>query len=273
MFEGEVSEEASSWSEIPDSETNVYVRRWLRHFASLRKTSLEACDPRLSAVMPPSRIVTLKPERRDLLINECWLQSRGAGSLGPDAFDGLIGELEEAALWAQQHSIARTSFIRLGFRAPTDSALGREDNFRVDSGSEALELLLDSQRVFEDLCLAQECAYTPALLVRPWIDIPPGCELRAFIRGNRLVALSQRHLEAPWPQLQRHRAEWEQAVQLRCAELAPAWPLEDLVVDFACLQGTPFILDVHPWLPWSSPALFTWEELDAQTVHAFRCLS
>ena len=46
-------------------------------------------------------------------------------------------------------------------------------------------------------------------------------------------------------------------------------PLDDLVVDFACLNGQAMVVDLHPWLPWCGGALFSWEE-DDFAAYSFR---
>ena len=42
-----------------------------------------------------------------------------------------------------------------------------EGGLQVDGGTEALEVLLQSPRVFDDLCLFQECGEAPALAADP----------------------------------------------------------------------------------------------------------
>ena len=259
------------WAEAVDSRTNEYVRRWMRHFPLLRATAIESWYEALEPASLPTLLRPLAREQRDLLIDEHWRRVVERPSRPPAAFDELILELEELVVAAQARSPVGASFVRLGFRAPTDSPTAGRGRLQVDGGPEALEVLLESARVFDDLCLAQECGYTPSLVVRPWLELTRGHELRGFVRGRRLVGLSQRLLDAPQPELIERGPELEALVRRRAAELAPRWPLDDLVVDFAVLDGQAWIVDLAPWLPWTDPALFSWGD-DEPGEYSFRYL-
>ncbi|MGE0706846.1 MAG: hypothetical protein AB7N76_06540 [Planctomycetota bacterium] len=259
------------WADDVDSRTNRYVRRWMRHFPALRATCAGAWWAALRHASLPGELLVLTAEQRDLLIEDHWRRVVGWPAGPPARFEALIDGLEARISRAQRFSPVGAAFVRLGTRAPLDSPQGFEAQFQVDSGLEALELLLDSERVFDDLCLAQECGHAPALLLRPWLELPRGAELRAFVRGRALRGLSQRHADAPLPELIERAAEYEAAVQRRCVELAGAWPLDDLVVDFTCLEDEAWVVDLHPWLPWTESALFSWEE-DSFSSYSFRYL-
>lgn len=257
------------WADDVDSRTNCYVRRWMRHFPSLRASYAETWWPELREASLPGELLQLSQAERDLMIDDHWRRVGGRPTPEPDVFEALVLSLEERIVRAQRFSPTGAAFVRLGSRAPTDSPSGLDGELQVDSGNEALELLLESERVFDDLCLAQECAYAPAILVRPWLEIPAANELRAFLRAGELVGLSQRHSEAPLSDLVTEASSFEAQVQTRCAALQGRWPLDELVVDFACLEGDAWIVDLHPWLEWTSSALFSWEE-DRFTNYEFR---
>ncbi|RMG16352.1 MAG: hypothetical protein D6731_06385 [Planctomycetota bacterium] len=245
----------------------------MRHFAALRATCVEAWQDALDDVALPAWFVRLDAAARDLLIEACWRRERGERPLPAEALEEVVLGLEEGVLSAQTASPEGAAFVRTGFRAPNDSAIARENDRQVDGGPEALAVLLESRRVFEDLCLAQECAYEPSLVVRPWIEVAPSSELRAFVRERRLVGLSQRLTETPLPALGERAEDLEARVQRRCEELRQRWPLPDLVVDFVVRDDEgALVLDLHPWLDWCDPALFSWQE-DTFERYAFRTLS
>lgn len=262
---------ALAWPDDVDSRTNNYVRRWMRHFPALRDTCVEAWIEELAPVSLPTAVRQLTADERDLLVEDHWRREINRPGCEPDAFDSLFLGLEELVLQAQLQSPVGAAFVRIGTRAPLDSPLGAEADMQMDGGREALELLLDSPRLFDDMCLFQECGHLPSVVIRPWIEIEPGLELRAFVRGRRLVGLSQRYAQEPQPELIARAAELEAAVQARCEELAHAWPLDDLVVDFAWHDERVVIVDLHPWLAWCDSALFSWEE-DAFESYSFRYL-
>lgn len=243
----------------------------MRHFALLRASYAETWWEDLKDMALPGRVVALTPVQRDLLIEDRWRRDVDRPACDPATFEPLIQVLESEILRAQRFSPVGAAFVRLGSRAPLDSTQGLASDFQADCGSEALEVLLDSERVFDDLCLAQECQYAPSLLVRPWLEIPPWLELRAFLRSGKLVGLSQRHAARFMPELVKNADALEAAVQARCEELAGRWPLRDVVADFAVQDDQAWIVDLHPWLPWSEGALYSWEE-DTFSTYSFRYL-
>ncbi|MCO5171929.1 MAG: cell division cycle 123 family protein [Planctomycetes bacterium] len=255
---------AMLWRELVDSRTNDYVRRWMRHFPELRATCVEQWIQALVGASVPTWVHPLSAAERDLLVDEHWRRVTERPGHAPEEFESIVEALEKDVVEAQEASTEAgavgAAFVRLGSRAPLDSPLLIEGSLQVDSGSEALEVLLQSERVFDDLCLMQECGYVPALVVRPWLDLAPGTELRAFIRGRELVGLSQRQVDGVQPELVARAAELEEAVRRRCAELAPRWPLDDLVADFVIDDEAALLSDLHPFLDWTDPALFSWEQ-------------
>jgi len=259
------------WADDVDSRTNRYVRRWMRHFPLLRASYMESWWSELRDASLPGDLLELSAAERDLLIEDHWRRVGSRPAPEPDRFEALVLSLEERIVRAQRFSPISAAFVRLGSRAPTDSPGAFDAEFQVDGGTEALELLLESERVFDDLCLAQECAYAPAIVVRPWLEIPAGRELRAFLRAGELVGLCQRHADAPLSDLIDEAPALEAQVRERCAALQGRWPMDELVVDFACLEGEAWIVDLHPWLGWTSSALFSWEE-DRFEHYEFRYL-
>lgn len=253
----------SLWSDALDSPAYAYVGRWMRHFPALRATALEAWYPELADQCLPALTAPLSPDERDLLVDEAWRRRTERASREPEEFDGVVEHLEELVLQAQERSPVGAAFVRLSNRAPLDSAPFVRGDRQVDGGPEALEALLTSERVFDHLCLAQECAHAPALVVRPWLEIPAWTELRAFVRQGCLVGLSQRHTDRPFPQLHAGASSFERAVREALGELRQRLPRalpgrDELVLDFVLQNGRALLLDVQPWLPWTDPALFDW---------------
>jgi hypothetical protein len=258
------------WTDDVDSRTNRYVRRWMRHFPLLRATCTESWLDDLAEVTLPTWVHPLTPNERDLLVDAHWRLQAGRRPCDPEAFDGIVLALEELILAAQRTSAVGAAFVRLGYRAPLDSPIGLDGDLQVDGGPEALLVLRDSERVFDDLCLSQECNHSPSIIVRPWVEILAEGELRGFIRNRELMGLCQRIADSPMPGFIGQASLLEAAVKRRCAELADVWPLDDLIVDFACLQDEEAtVLDLHPWLPWTDGKLFSWEE-DSFEHYSFR---
>jgi hypothetical protein len=240
------------WREDVDSRTNAYVRQAMRHFPALRCTYIESWAAAARGTMLPSLELRLVPQLRDLLIDEHWRRATGLPSWNPHEFDGLVEQLERAVLQAQTLSPVGAAFVRLGSRAPLDSQIAQGGNFQVDGGPEALEVLLDSGRVFDDLCLAQECGYDPSVVVRPWLEIAQAHELRAEIRDGELVGLWRRP-----PQVQRlvptptgdPTPGQREATLARLPLLRELFGTPDLLVDVISNEDEASLLDVSPILP------------------------
>jgi hypothetical protein len=243
-----------AWRESVDSPTNERVRRWMRHFALIRETSIERWIEPLALASVPAFVHPVGPDLRDLLLDQHWRRETAGTPHGLDLFDGVVDVLEEGVLEACQHSDVGAAFVRTGSRSPIDSALAIEGALQVDGGTEALEVLLQSRRVFDDLCLAQECGHAPTLVLRPWLELAPWAELRAAIVGRRLVALSPRHLSEGSPAMNGRERTLARAVRRRCVELEALWPLDDVIVDFVVADGDALILDIGPLVPDIDPA-------------------
>jgi hypothetical protein len=238
-----------AWRESVDSPTNDRVRRWMRHFALIRETSIERWIEPLALASVPSFVHPITSELRDLLVDQHWRRETGLAQHPLEVFDAIVDVLEEGVLEACQHSDVGAAFVRTGSRSPIDSALAIEGALQVDGGTEALEVLLQSRRVFDDLCLAQECGHAPTLVLRPWLELAPWAELRAAIVGRRLVALTARHLPDGSPAMNGRERALARAARRRCAELEALWPLDDVVVDFVVADGDALILDIGPLVP------------------------
>lgn len=182
-----------AWRDDLDSATNAWVRRWMPHFGVFRDACVESWVEPLRAHTLPTTLLRLTAHHRDLLIEARWRLTQRQDSLPGEAFDELIDALEQLILDAQDNSPVGAAFLRLGSRAPLDSPVAHGMDHQVDGGPEALEVLLQSNRVFEDLCLAQECQYEPTLILRPWLEIPRDAEVRAEWRDGALVDVGQRY--------------------------------------------------------------------------------
>lgn len=262
---------ATLWREAIDSRTNEHVRRWMRHFPALRATSLERWVDAFGEAAVPAACRLLEPAERDLLVDEVWRRSTERSGHSTDEFSDVIDTLEEGVRACTDRSEVGAAFVRLGTRAPTDSPLAQEGGLQVDGGTEALEVLLQSPRVFDDLCLYQECGHVPSIAVRPWLDIAPWAELRAFVRGRRLVGLTQRRVDRVWGQLAARAGEVEASVRARCEALASLWPQDDVIVDLV-VDDEALVLDLHPFVPLVDAGLFGWEEPGLFDRFAFRFL-
>ncbi len=115
---------------------------------------------------------------------------------------------------------------------------------RVTSVTDALALLLASERIFDDLELALEfpASWSQQLVVRRWSPVALDGEFRGFVFGGRLTALSQYYIPCYFESLQ--DAERRARVAAQCAALVasvrtllPPNKNECAVVDFLSVDN------------------------------------
>ncbi len=100
---------------------------------------------------------------------------------------------------------------------------------RLASARAVLTCLLTSDRVCEDdlpLALGFPACWTQHLCLREWVTIPPAGELRAFVFGGRLTALTQYYVPAHFPELVAHRERAAALVQELFDAMAPRCPVQ-----------------------------------------------
>lgn len=122
----------------------------------------------------------------------------------------------------------------------------------VRSGAEAVTLLLDSERVAEDLKYAYDEGASVApisLVVRAWdVRIRPQCEFRAFVANNKITCIGQYWHSLFFPEL----AAVKDVVAADCIALFEraiqrALPVPVAMLDLAWLgPGSCLLIEVNP---------------------------
>ena len=161
------------------------------------------------------------------------------------------------------------AFVRLGSTSPKDSPLFPMLGGRVRHGDQVIRLLTSSQaRIAPALRQAVRLTYLPTLFLRPWREIPRGSELRCFMRGRRLIGVSQYDLAGPaLSDLGRDKLD---ALSAEIASFFSffrrAVHLEDVVFDlifaFAGTQVQLTLLELNPLDSLTDGCLFSWREDD-----------
>jgi D123 len=101
-----------------------------------------------------------------------------------------------------------------------------------------------------------------SLFLRRWQDIPPWAEFRAFVRGRRIIGVSQYPTHTFHPEIPSQAAELQQAIVQLFHEIMHLLPLDDVIVEI-CAAPTPKglkmqVVELNPLLPVSDAGLFTW---------------
>lgn len=139
---------------------------------------------------------------------------------------------------------------------------------RVADGADAVALLVNSQRVYEDLAMSLKlykgAEWSQELVVRRWESINQEWEFRAFVYNGRLTACTHYYNGVYVPLLVATKAETAQRIQDYWAQsihplLAPT--VQTYVVDFA-VEPPPskkiWVVEINNPPPVAGTALFDW---------------
>lgn len=105
------------------------------------------------------------------------------------------------------------------------------------------------------------------LALRKWYPgLRPESEFRCFVRGRRLVAVSQRDPSAYYPSLPGWSAEVQPKIEDFFEEvIEPQFASENYTFDvYVRADGKVKLIDFNPWGGYTLPLLFTWEELEEE---------
>ena len=232
------------------------------YLARVLPTYIENWAPALYALSIPQLALPLSVEEARSLEARLWCREGRLGTGAAPPIELLSRRLEEAI-----RCFPGGAFVRLGSRSGKDSILARTCGLRVETGESALRLLCaGSERVAFDLRLALRHGYSPYLFVRQWLDIPPWAEFRCFMKGRRLIGITQydcRNL-GHCPEISRNADTIEQAIHSFFPRFVAVSHLDDVVWDvFVEGIGTgtaPVVrlLELNPFFPKTDPVLFDW---------------
>ncbi len=184
------------------------------------------------------------------------------------------------------------AFVRLSTRSPKDSRIARKKSdeifqeelkkgngdensrliaivkssilgLKVSSGKEAMDLLLDSQRVYDDLVTALQFSkkkgFTQKIFIREWIDIPIDMEFRGFIHKKNLNSISQYYHYLLFPNLPKQIPIIEKRIKEFYNTIKNKITLESFIIDFAILKDKVILIELNPFFLGTDPCLFSWK--------------
>ena len=142
-------------------------------------------------------------------------------------------------------------------------AIGRVNFLRVTNGSEAMSLLLTSERVFSD-CLDWLQYGEPVMIAlrefEPEVVLEN--EFRAFVFRHQLTAISQYDHYTYYPALQGARQSRLKAlIHAEWQRIHPLVGEESYCIDFCYLPSKDSVrmIEISPFLPCTGPACFNWK--------------
>uniref|UniRef100_A0ACD5TZL4 Uncharacterized protein n=1 Tax=Avena sativa TaxID=4498 RepID=A0ACD5TZL4_AVESA len=105
------------------------------------------------------------------------------------------------------------------------------------------------------------------LALRKWYPgLRPESEFRCFVRGQKLVGVSQRDPSAYYPSLPGWRVEVQPKIEDFFEDVVePQFAAEDYTFDVSVrADGRVKLIDFNPWGGYTLPLMFTWEELEEE---------
>lgn len=143
------------------------------------------------------------------------------------------------------------------------------ESLQIRNGTEALKLLLSSDRVGEDLEYAlepgdQDLEKRISLVVREWVDIPLWAEFRGFVWGGKLTSIGQYNHLVMFPELA-EQAETIKAELVGFFEIVKDQiSLDRYIIDFAWTTDRVYLVEVNPFdgelvFP-ASTGLWSWDD-------------
>jgi hypothetical protein len=276
--------------------TACAMRSWYpAHRRHTFRTELIALEPPFLAYLDADGVVLPTPadpanlSPLDPRAGRAAAADEGGGGGGDDAalqnpppcFPSL-----ECAIVAAITALGGDAFPKLDWTAPADATwVAPAGSLRCATAGDVFLLLKSSDLARYDLDLArrlqgerggsgsgggepqpQPPAFTPHLALRTWYPLHPAGEWRVFVRGRRVVGVSQRHTGQRFDHLaaspeERHAAR-DALLDFYERKVRGAFPLRDYAWDaYIDRRGRVWLLDFAPFGYETSPLLFGWDEL------------
>ena len=132
---------------------------------------------------------------------------------------------------------------------------------RTENAQEAMELLLTSQRILDDL---EDCArfhFQPSIILRKWIEIPEWAEFRGFVDEGELMGLSQYFHYCYFPEIKENEQEILDRVRKCLEKVREKLLINSCIIDFALLENAEtLILELNPFFVGTDLCLFSWRK-------------
>ncbi|KAK4253723.1 hypothetical protein QN277_010362 [Acacia crassicarpa] len=187
----------------------------------------------------------------------------------PPSFPELELKVKESI-----ESLGGAVFPKLNWSAPKDTAwISSTGTLRCTTFSEIALLLRSSDSLFHDLCHAYDSSDDKSssrpqnffLALRKWYpSLRPEMEFRCFVRGKKLIGISQREVTTFYPALLEKKNDLLLLMQdFFNNKVRYVFESENYTFDvYITIDERIKILDFNPWGGFTLPLLFAWEELD-----------
>ncbi|KAH9480460.1 Cell division cycle protein 123 [Psilocybe cubensis] len=172
-------------------------------------------------------------------------------------------------------------FPKLNFSSPKDASwllpsssplkcMSPADVYLLLKSSDFINHDLSTESVFEGTKYDPSSSISPTyeleLVLRKWYPVDRGRELRCFVRGDKLIGISQRDVNFYefWNDTDTQAKVASAVSEFWETNIRPHWSAQpDYVFDFLLTRDLTrgHIIDFNPYMPKTDPLLFTYEEL------------
>ena len=202
--------------------------------AAVTRTFPENWPTALAALSFDGQAVQLSPEDTQMLGSLNGFVQRAMGpvqSIGLS--DGMYAAIEDALT-----ALPDGAMPRLGYCSWKGSSLVHRPARTL---ADVMQIITQNdERIGRALACALIAGQGVVLHLRTWVEIAPASEFRAFVRGGRLIGVSQYHHRTRFPELIAQRAEIETALTAFTPTLLAALQTDDGALD-------PVVVDL--WAP------------------------
>ncbi|GMH31057.1 hypothetical protein Nepgr_032900 [Nepenthes gracilis] len=187
----------------------------------------------------------------------------------PPCFPELELKIKESI-----ESLGGAAFPKLNWSSPKDAAwISSSRSLKCTSFSDIALLLRSSDSIVHDLCHAYDsCSNKTSsrppkfyLALRKWYPLlRPEMEFRCFVRGKLLVGVSQREVTTYYPALPERKDELKGLIRdFFLTNVKGKFKSENYTFDvYITKDGRVKVMDFNPWVAFTLPLLFTWDELE-----------
>ena len=196
-----------------------------------------------------------------------------------EAYQSISESISESISSSSSSSSSSHSFISSSLHRSMAFMYATFRALRVQSGAEALYLLVQSQRVYDDLQLALarhrsdpiRIPWQMRLTVRQWADLDVLSEVRVFLADGHITAMAQYHEFFYYPKLTdaAYRQRLELGIRKIVDEIRASYPLSSCTIDFAPEKHNEdrlWVIEMNPPVPISGTPLFTWRSPEDQKI-------
>ncbi len=248
---------------IEPNEARIIVNHWSKYYKD--RTS-DDNDPTIEAMTCPTELNGLEGRIDDLIAKL------------PSKDDGAFVKLstrspkDSHVAFAKAKTIYQTKLFTLVDSTANNKLIALQEalieSLNVKSGAEAVQLLISSNRVGEDLEYAlvgedktfhERCK----LVIREWVQLPLWAEFRGFVWGHKLTAIGQYNHPVVFPHLKEKIPVILPDLKAFFESIRSMIPLDRYIIDFGWTPDTVYLVEINPFdgeivFP-ASTGLWSWD--------------